>query len=310
VPTFADKGVTREIARRAARIFVDKMSLLLSPEGLTFASAALAVRTGVGTGSIPAEDVSAIVKKATGKTVAEVLALPQFDAEEQQLADSLVAMWLLSDSCGGDAPGLAQLAQGYDAIRLVASDRNPISLRVLSIADFSQPRLKQESPPKNETSPTTTPSTEYRIGHKALLNLDAAIATLNTLPAEGFHIDESSCGEQRGQIERLDTRLAALEKPAGEPAKSLGTAAPPSVVTRPWMLSTSAISSLPQTVQQTLSEAGLDPHSQPLPVILNTLHAQRVEHLMGLERAKIPENIAISQVGNAFFQKTQEGQNL
>jgi hypothetical protein len=76
------------------------------------------------------------------------------------------------------------------------------------------------------------------------------------------------------------------------------------------MLSTSAISSLPQTVQQTLSEAGLDPHSQPLPVILNTLHAQRVEHLMGLERAKIPENIAISQVGNAFFQKTQEGQNL
>ena len=60
----------------------------------------------------------------------------KFTKEEKLLADSLVAMKLLSDSFGADAAGLGVVAQGYDAIGLAAAGRNPVILRVLSTGDF------------------------------------------------------------------------------------------------------------------------------------------------------------------------------
>ena len=109
-------------------------------------------------------------------------------------------------------------------------------------------------------------------------------------------------------MERIDTRLAALEKSGGDPVKPVGSASPPPSVTRPWMLSANAIASLPQAVQRTLSDAGIDLSTQSLPVMMNALHAERVEQLMVIERAKIPSNSVMTQVGSVFTHAASAGQ--
>src|SRR2546425_11663060 len=111
--SFVNQGATRPIAQRLARAFIDNNPPQRLAEGLAYAATARAVVEAVGAGSMKAKDLADIVKKVTGKTLAAVLD-PKFAADEVGLADSLVAMKLLSDSSGGDAPGLAKLAQGYD----------------------------------------------------------------------------------------------------------------------------------------------------------------------------------------------------
>jgi hypothetical protein len=300
-PSFVDKGATLEGARGAARSYVDKKAVLLSTDGLAFVSTALAVNAKVGSGSIPAKEVSAIIQKETGSTVAKVVADPRFAADEARLSDSLVAMKLLSDSSGGDAPGLAELAQGYDVIRQVASGRDPISMRVLSLPDFAAtvraPSPRQPSSGSN--SPALPPARESRDSVEALKKLDAAIATLGTLPASGFHAVTTN-DEQRAQLTRLDTRLASLEKQGNAPQEISALIAPPSSVTRPWTLSKNAISFISPAVQSTLNDAGVDLHAQSLPVILELLHTQRAEQLMLVEKATMPDQQLIHKIGNSF----------
>jgi hypothetical protein len=146
IPSYVGRGVSVSVARTAARAFVDKNAVLRSIDGLTYAAAADAVVGSIGTGAIKAKDLSNLVRKSAGKTAADAAADPKFLADEKRLADSLVAMKLLSDSFGGDAPGLARLAQGYDAIRLAATGLDPVSLRVLSIDTFTGPAPGNDPP--------------------------------------------------------------------------------------------------------------------------------------------------------------------
>ncbi|MGE5655436.1 MAG: hypothetical protein ACM37W_02250 [Actinomycetota bacterium] len=303
--SFIDKGVSLKLARREALSFVEKKSLLTSTDALTFATTAQAVVSRLEAAPMSADAIAAIVHTETCLALAEIVADPKFGADEALLSDSLVAMKLLSNSYGSDAPGFAKLIQGYDAIRLAASGRDPVSLRVLTITDF--------------TFSDKTPSTSGRLEPHAtapvpaphmpsdplatIKNLDLAIATLKTLPASGFHLanlDDIGVATNM-QIERLDTRLAALEHPVGKEPSTLSVTGANPVVTNPWLLSHSAISLLAPEVRNTLSNAGIDLQTQSLPVVLETLHTQRTEQLMMVEKAKMPDAEYLYPIGNSFL---------
>jgi hypothetical protein len=301
-PTFVDGGVTFTAARDAARNFVGKKLLLLSTDELAFAPTAMAVINALGTGSVRARSIVALIKEMTGETPRAVVANPRFDAEAEQLANSLVAMKLLSNSYGGDAPGLAKVAQGYDAIRLAASGRDPISLRVLALPDFDAQARPRDLPPNEEPPKTNPPPNDLTNIHKVIDNLDAAIATLGTLPASGFHTAAATYrSDEAARVARLDTRLAALEKADDKPQKIFASASPPSSVSRPWMLSAGAISSLPRDIKSTIVDAGIDLHTQSLPMVLDALHEQKRQQLMSLESATIQDQGMLSRVGGSFF---------
>ena len=243
--SFTHPEMTRDAALRAARAFVDSGALTRSAESLKYADIALQVASKSRGKPVAAAEVSAIVKNATGDTVEKLVANSEFIADEKQLADTLVAMKLLSDSTGGDAPGLALVARGYDAIRLAASGRDPIALRVLSVADFARggkgdpapPAGQQPAPPSGPTSPS--PST-------VLADIENAITHLGTVPAAGFQ-GGTPDSDTPGSLSRVDTRLA------GESGVSTSAGSLPVRANRPWVMSQTAISALPAKVIDTIS---------------------------------------------------------
>jgi hypothetical protein len=299
-PSFVEKNASLDVARQAAHRYVEKKELISSPDDLKFAAAAGIVAGAIGSGSISAKDLSAVVKKETGNTPAELAGAQEFAADEERLADSLVAMKLLSDSLGSDAPGLARLAQGYDAIRQTANGADPIALRVLSIAEFEPPRKAEAQPPERPMPPAEQPP-QPGIDRAALKRLDNALSTLGTVPAAGFHVSQSAQEAARADFQRIDTRLAALERHAeGSAPQAESSAGSPSSVTQPWLLSSRTISVLPAEVRDTVLEAGLDLQTQPLPVVLNALHAQKTELLKTLHLSEPLAEIPTFQIGNFF----------
>ena len=231
---------------------------------------------------LPATEISALVKNATGET--------KFAQEEALLTDLLVAMKLLSDSSGMDAPGLASVAQGYDAIRLTATGRDPVLLRVLSIGDFPSRRQDGVAPP-----PPPPPHEHGAPAPNLLADLGYAIAVLGKLSASAFEPVAPSAiaaGSDRGPAAREGRVAFSLrENPTGA-ALAQGSSA--------WMLSAAAVSGLPAPVRDTLSELDLDLQTQPLPAVLNVLQAKRAEQETALAKTVLPQWAPISQFGNAF----------
>jgi hypothetical protein len=288
---FAPSGTTRAVARRKARSFVDRKAHATSAEGMKYSAVALEVVSKLGSKRLPAKEISSIVKDATGDTAVKVVSDPTFSAEETLLADSLVAMKLLSDSCGGDAAGLAVVTQGYDAIRLAAAGGDPVYLRALSIGDFPQDDRSDVSP-TGVSSRRSPPARDSASTSKALADFDNAIAALGEVPASDFKAEGLSLGTGAKPRAGVAGRVAAPKtKMSRRIAQSQGT--------RLWAMSERAVSALPATVRRTLSEHGLDLQTQPLTVVLERLHAKRVEQQIALQKMVIPLPIIVSNFGNA-----------
>jgi hypothetical protein len=297
-PSFVAKGAPPDMAWPAARAFVEKSGVLLSPDSLSFYAVARVVADAIEPGSMSAKDLAALVKKETGKTVGDVVGDKKFVADETRLADSLVAMKLLSDSLGGDAPGLAKLAQGYDAMRTAASGGDPISVRVLSIGDYGGPQ-QVNMPQQGGNSAIQAPN-PGRDSTVAIRSLDDAINTLNTIPAAGFHVAATNVASRPDMV-RIDSRLAALEKTAGDaPPPAAGSLSAPPPITKPWVLSNLTVSALPGAIRQTLFAAGLDLQTQSLPVVISALHTQRAALLMQVQKAQMPMQAAAFKIGNSY----------
>ena len=139
-PSFIVGGSQPELKKRRAQEFVKNKSFILNPDELAYASAARAVSALLRAGPATAAAISGELKAANGNTAKGAVADKRFAAEEVRIADTLVAMKVLSNSSGADAPALLQLAQGYQAIRLAASGRDPVSIPVLYIDDAVLPR--------------------------------------------------------------------------------------------------------------------------------------------------------------------------
>jgi hypothetical protein len=295
--SFTRPGMSRAEAQRAARAFVNSDAFAKSTDGFKYAAVALKVASKLRSKPVSLSQISALVKNETGDTPAKVVGNAKFSGEDKRLVDSLVAMKLLSDSSGGDAPGLALVEQGYDSIRLAAGERDPVLLRVLSIGDFATDGqgngpLEGWRPSALTSATPVTPSLPSQ--------LDKAIATLRTLPATGFEPAPAQPGNG-GDLVRIDSRLReeANDATSSENGlKRIGHGEGP----RPWMMTASAISALPAEVRATISEQGLDLATQPLTVVLDTLHAKSVQQRMTVQQAMMPGPKLIRKFGNALAQ--------
>src|SRR5437773_778442 len=78
-------------------------------------------------------DVRTLVGTFENGSLDDLVGKADFKADEQHLADTLVATKLVSDSADTDARGLAGAAQGYDAIRRAAEGADPVALRPLQM---------------------------------------------------------------------------------------------------------------------------------------------------------------------------------
>lgn len=288
-PSFVEPGASRELARREAKSYVDRKEFVTSAQGLTYAKAAMAVVSLLGPQPRSAQDVSDAVQAAVGKTAAQAAADPKFKAEETILADSLVATKLLSDSSGIDAAGLAERAQGYDAIRRAATEQGVFGLRVLSVAAY------EKSPVAGGTIPTGTDP-----------------APKPDLTAD---LQKRSAALQQS-IEALD-RVGAASFAAAAPSKELGAASPSMAVaasaasvsrvpillsrgmgSQPWVVSEAAVGRLPASVTSTLATNGVDLSVMPLSMALNVLHQKwaQLQHDLGL--LLVAQPIVVSTFGN------------
>lgn len=288
VPSFVPKDAPITAAREAARAFVRQKRLLLSPDELTFAKAANAVATAIGSGVMTAPEVDAILKKEEGKTSAEIANDVRFATEVERLADSLCAMKLLSGSQGADAPGLARLAQGYDAIERVAGGADPVSLRVLAVMDF--PPGKQ-APPEKPPKPVPTPQLPPRVSRDTIATLETATKVLTNIPASAFHVAPARVAGGAKVSVKESTRTA--ESPTPKTVSSSGVA-------QSWLLSAAAIQQLPADVRKATVDAGADLKTQSLPQILNALDAKRTALLARLELQDMPAAITGFKIGTSF----------
>lgn len=305
--TFVPVGASREAAKREAQAFVDNNKHVKSGYGLKYSDAALDVAIALAAGPRPVVDIEKIVIDRTGDSCAKATADAAFDHEEQLLANALVAMKLLSKSANGDAPGLAQLALGFDAIRRAVGDVETVSLRVLSIDEVGHrvpPKGdgddKDDVPPKKPERPQ--PDDKLA---RELKRLDDAIATIRAMPATEFRATDQA--ETSASLPDINARSAQINSAADREHDRDSAAANAPLplagdtrVVRPWLLSIRAVSAVPSVVMETLADARLSLSTQPIPVVLNTLHALRLDVIGRLEMESTVAAKLIQKVGGMY----------
>lgn len=292
--SFAPQGSPLAQLKESARSYVAKRGVVVKLDELSYHAAARAVTDAIGTGSMSVEDLVILVKTHAGKEPADLVHDDAFQKAERRVADSLVAMKALSNSLSGDAPGLARLAQGYDAIRRAAEGKqDPIALRVLSIADY-QPKPK---PPKEAEKPHMPAPPEQAKPSAAdlrrLAQLDEAIQHLKNIPAEGFHVEtRAEDSPARAQM----AAPAAMNVRANLPVSQLAK----TTVAKPWLLAKKTIAGLPEGVRATVKSAGLNLEAKPVPLMLNQLYEQKTQLMMKFAMLGEASATVVSQIGSYF----------
>jgi hypothetical protein len=284
-PSFVPAGTPLPQAQRQARAFTRKSAFVNQRTALQYSGVALQVVNLLQAGKQPAANVVSVVQSAIGRTPAQLVTDATFTAEQSRVNDSLAAMKLLSDSSGGDAAGLTKVAQGYDAISLVARGRDPVGLRVLALDGFAV-----ESGTPAPSLPPGSPPPPANDGSKTLAAVERAIAALRAGPASGFAPPTAAAPPAAPQ--RRSQRTAGPAAPAGTQAGGQSAG--------PWLLSADTIKRFPSDVLQTLSSQSIDLKTQSLPVVLAALYSIRAALQASVAAAAIPTATLIGKVGVAF----------
>jgi len=297
-PSFTGANTSREAAKADASAYVAKNGVVRA-EDLAYGKVGAAARQALADSPRKLADMVKAVEAAAGKKIAKVIGDAAFANDETRLADSLIAMKLLSDSKQGDAPALAQYAQGYDAIRRAAAGTDPMKLRPLTygLPDRARdvPRSEPE-PPKRE--PLPPPASDRKPGFAAI---DAALGAFGRMRADAF--DSSSEADVR--LADVSVRLAALEKGRESRAEEKPLARPAaSTLANPWTLSRAAVAALPSDVHDTLQRLGIDPLKQSYPALLADLHQYRTEAQAMMHPVEVATSIR--KIGMSF-QSVEDG---
>lgn len=287
VPSFVDANADRATARDRARAFISSQDFVKAGGHLSFAVAASEVARGIGAGRVAASAVSDTVHAETGKSAAELSSEQAFIAEDRRIVDTLVAMKLMSDSSGGDAPGLSRLLQGYDAIARAGGGSDPVGLRALVLDGYEPAPVTVPAPPDHTSSPPSTNDARHH-----LAEIEATIAALDQITASAFVAEAAPAA----------TPVTGTE-PGGEIGPTAGGVAHRAAAghgARAWLISPQATRSLPESVQKTLVAEGIDLGNQPLTVTLSRLHTRRLDLMGRLADVEVPVPSRLAKVGVAF----------
>lgn len=303
-PSFVDKGSSKEGIKNASRRFIEKGELVKSEEELFYADTARAVHHKLLGKPLPTNDVDDIIQKIGKTTLKKIITDDRFAKDAGRLEDSLVAMKAVSNSAGGDAAGYSELMQGYDAIERAANGVDPVGLRVLSI-DWESPRGTPERPPLKPYIPMNVmPSDKEAEILRQLEALDAAFATLRTVPATGFReaegVDADMSIAAHAKVQRIDSAFEAMKAPDLLPEKTLAMTnaiGTQPLVAQPWLLSYAAIHAISTDVHSTLAETGVDLQVQALPSAIMALDDKRTTLLREYEAFNMPEATPMHVLG-------------
>ncbi|EOD66599.1 hypothetical protein [Amycolatopsis vancoresmycina] len=283
VPRFVAATATRDVAQAAAVTFIGQNPPATATAGFVFANLARDVAAFVGDDSKALKDVVALVKSENSNhPPADVVKDSHFDTERKLLIDVLCALKLTSDSAGADAPALANLLRGYDAIQLAAAGTDPITLRVLQIVDFAPPPAQPVAAASEAEPAADTPPPDPAEKLAAVLS---AIDALGRLPVTSFR------QETKGGV--------VIPLQADEPAPEVSVSGQAAIVT-PWQLSPEAVAQLPETTTRTAAELGLDLSTQALPVVVSQLHERRVQLQTALDDIEVAGTKARLAIGGSF----------
>ncbi|MBA3461242.1 MAG: hypothetical protein H0T46_14860 [Deltaproteobacteria bacterium] len=263
--SFLHEDDRRSTAVRKAAEFANEQTFVTTFDRLAFGKLADLVARTLAVGPKPKSELLALILNRAGRSADEVVADEAFAREHRAIADSLVAMKLLSGSRGSDAAGLAWLARGYDAIRSAAEGRDPIVLRTLLVDQKLMPapssasvdRPRSDRNPSEAPAPETPDETWEDTGR-----MSRAIDALTNLAGTSFRAERYDSTSPREVVDTEAGRTTRLMQPA------------PTESPRAWMLTTDAVTSLPTEVRETLTAMDLDPLAEPLPVLLRELYAK------------------------------------
>ena len=233
-PSIKKAGTRREARRLAARLLRSGLAVR-STEQLGQTSTALAVRDALAGGPVPAARLRDVISRVSGRSVEDLVADEAFAADEAQLADTLVATKLVSDSAGTDARGLGAVAQGYDAIRETAQGTDLVRLRPLAMPLFGTRAAEGDFPdrrlPEFEAVPVSADVEAVGEGEpdpleESATRLQATLAALGRLRARDFEAP----------------RLDASQPQAGTVAEDAGpTSSGSTFLDTPWKLAARAV---------------------------------------------------------------------
>ena len=292
-PTFSRPGASLATLRDEANAFVRSTHFVADASQLRYGALARTIAASIQDGPKARSSLAKAVEVQSGDSLEEIVRAQAFDEEESKVVDSLVAAKVLSDSAGADAPGLAQQARGYDAIRRAAAadDDEPIGLRPLGISlpavDRAAPSSPTASPPEE---PQGQPSPKVGVAE-----LEAAIQALASLPASSFHVEQSS-GAGAAAAAALSDRVEALERLGDKESPPTGRGmAPPT--SRSWMLRRSAIAELPQVAVKATEHLGLSLDAHDLPTMLTRLDDARQAQMVAESIKTVPDPGRLNRVG-------------
>jgi hypothetical protein len=284
--SYLKPGTPLDLARREARDFADAGNVTTCLSCLKYTSVALEIAQKLRAAPVALSHVTQLVKQATGQAPGPLASSAVFQAEQVQLADTLVTMKLLSDSLGGDAPGVALAIQGYDAIHLAAGGRDPVILRVLLMPEIPASSTNGKVAANGFTNgwrgfPQAASTAGAARPAGLAGDLQYVVQVLDSLPASGFDASPKSLPATISAVSAADARVASGNG------------------TRSWMLSEQSISVLPESVAATLAALGLDLRRQPLPLVMAALHARRVQQEQLENQAALPAAMKVTTFGNA-----------
>lgn len=326
----ADQRGTEAV--RLAEDFLKSDKPVRDPSRLKFARPARSVARALAAGPKPTREIRGLVEAESGMALAALLQDAAFSAERERIADTLVAVKVLSRSEGIDAPELALLESGYDAIVRATSESHGISLRVPTLPpSISLGRPPAPLVPPAPEPPPAPPPTDAR---ERLERVDLALIHLNHLRARDFASAEPRPPRLReAEPARFDERLAAIERTvnaatlagsaplaaerlraAGVDSGSLFTQVQASLLPpgqareyqerplQPWLLGAAAQEGLPAAVMTALSEARADPRFTSLPEMVTALTDLREITLQqaALSTPKLAGGVEIRKLGDKF----------
>ncbi|MEU8133890.1 hypothetical protein [Streptodolium elevatio] len=306
-----DQTASTTDPREAAAEYLESGGPLRGVDELSVAATALAVHAALAAGPIPLADLRAVVAKTTTATIEQIVANAGFDVDRSRLANTLVAVKLVSGAPGIDARGLGAAAQAYDALSRAADGADPVPLRPLVLPEGLEGggaggssgnggglAARGKAAVAGTDAAAQARDAAAAEAEAAVGRIDTALAVLGRIPAASFAPVTARRVEHEA-AERADAEAPGDELVAESRATPLATSAV--FAEQPWLLSPEAVDGLDASVRETVEGIGVDLRVTGLPVAVNALHDARIKAMTVLDGRELRAPSAVARIGNQML---------
>ncbi|WTW92503.1 hypothetical protein OG216_03540 [Streptomycetaceae bacterium NBC_01309] len=308
--------------REEAAEYLETGDPLRGVDDLSIATTALAVHAALAAGPIPLADLRTVVATTTATSIENLVAAAGFDLDRSRLANTLVAVKLVSGVPGIDARGLGVAAQAYDALSRAADGADPVPLRPLVLpeglegggsggsAGNGRGLAARGSAPAVASAVAADPAAQARDAEAAeaqaaVRRIDDALTALGRLPAASFAPTTARRQEHEAARSTATSDAGDASDDGEPPATPLSTSAV--YVEQPWLLSPETVDALDASVRETVEGIGVNLRVTGLPAAVNALHDARVKAMTVLDGHELRSPAAVARIGNQLIAEGDPG---